>query len=198
MTKRAVFLRMSAIAGAVIALGVVVAVTDARAQARNPLDALLAMVTAIRDQVMHPDHGLAEIKREIRIIEAQTAPATGPFRLSSGLFGIPATAQSVDWMVVNNAPTAQTVTVTVYRHGIAIPRAVVPPGALSFTLAPTETTHNANSVGFGLPFEVGFYYEVEVQAAHPNVLPSVHVWPSHFNEPIPGTLIPPGSWVKLQ
>jgi hypothetical protein len=29
------------------------------------------------------------------------------------------------------------------------------------------------------------------------VLPSVHVWPSHFNEPVPGTLIPPGSFVQF-
>jgi hypothetical protein len=152
----------------------------------------------ILDLLRHPQYGLAEIKREVVAIEAAVAPPAGPFTLSSGLFGLPSNAVSVDWMVVNNASTPQTLTVTVYRHGIGIPREAVAPGPLTVTLAPTETTHNANSVGPGEPFNIGFYYEVMVETNSLNVLPSVHVWPSMFNEIIPGTLIPPGSWVRLR
>ena len=198
MAKRSYYKTGFAVVAGAAGLGVAAIVMDANAQGRNPIDEILGIVNAIRGEIASPTHGLAEIKREIRIIEAQTAPAAGPFRLSSGLFGLPGNAQSVDWMVVNNSAVNQTITVTVWRHGIGIPRAAVPPGTLTLTQAPTETTHNANSVGPGLPFQVGFYYEVEVTTAHRNVLPSVHVWPSHFNDPIPGTLIPAGSWVTLR
>lgn len=200
MTKAAFYRGLLTIAAGIVAVGVFgVAAGDVRAQGRgNPLDEAIALLKAVRDEIFHPGHGLAEIKREVRIIEAAVLPPKGPLRLSSGLFGLPGNAQSVDWMVVNNSAAPQTITVTVYRHGIGIPRAAVAPGPLTLTLAPTETTHNANSVGPGAPFEVGFYYEVEVVTPDRNVLPSVHVWPSHFNDPIPGTLIPPGSWVVIR
>jgi hypothetical protein len=183
----------------VIALGLVAAaVGDVRAQGRSPLAEIVSMLTSLTNEITDPGHGLAEIKREVRNIEDRLQPPSGPFLLSSGLFGLSSDAQSVDWMAVNNSSAPQTITVTVYRHGIGIPRAVVAPGPLTLTLAPTETTHNANSVGPGLPFEIGYYYEVQVETPDRNVLPSVHVWPSHFNNPTPGTLIPPGSWVRIQ
>jgi hypothetical protein len=118
--------------------------------------------------------------------------------LSSGLFSLPPNAASVDWMVVNNDSRPQNITVTVYRHGIGTPRVVVAPGPLQFKLDTTEATHNANSVGWGQPFEIGYYYEVIVETDSLNVLPSVQAWPSMLNEVIPGTLIPAGSWVRLR
>ena len=120
-----------------------------------------------------------------------------PITLSSGLFGLPANAASVDWMVVNDSMINQTITVTVYRSGLG-GKVVVPPGAITTTIAPWGVTHNANSVGYSKPFKPGFYYEVIVETNHPNVLPSVHVWQDHYNTVIPGTLIPPGCWVKLK
>lgn len=120
-----------------------------------------------------------------------------PMTLSSGLFGLPANAASVDWMVVNDSTVDQTITVTVYRSGLG-GKVVVPPGAITTTIAPWGITHNANSVGYYKPFKPGFYYEVIIERNHPNVLPSVHVWQDHGNTVIPGTLIPPGCWVKLQ
>jgi hypothetical protein len=113
------------------------------------------------------------------------------------LFSLPEDAASVDWMIVNDSTTAQTVTVTVFKAGVGL-KTVVPPGTLTLTIGAGESTHNANSVGIGQPFVPGFYYEVIVETAHPNVLPSVHVWQDKVNTVIPGTLIPPGSWVHLQ
>jgi hypothetical protein len=78
------------------------------------------------------------------------------------------------------------------------PKTVVPPGSLAFVVPAGEATHNANSVGFDQPFVPGFYYEVVVETADPNVLPSVHVWQDHVNTVIPGTLVPPGTWVRLE
>jgi hypothetical protein len=116
---------------------------------------------------------------------------------SSGLFGLPANAQSVDWMVLNNSLAPATVVVTVFKAGVG-PKTAVPPGTLVMTIPPGESRHNANGVGVGRPFTPGAYYEVVVQTNQPNVLPSVHVWQDSVNTVIPGTLIPPGAWVTLQ
>jgi hypothetical protein len=117
--------------------------------------------------------------------------------LSSGLFSLPAGAQSVDWALLNNSAAPQNVRVTVYRHGIGVPRVEVPPGAIALTLASTETTHNANSVGVGQPFELRAIYEVIVETDSLRVLPLVHIW-DDANNVIPGTAIPAGSWVRLR
>lgn len=143
-----------------------------------------------------PDGGpLQQILALLQQIEAKLSPTS--LKLSSGLFGLPAGAASVDWMVVNNSTTTQTITVTVFKAGVG-PKTVVAPGALAFTIPAGDVTHNANSVGFDQPFVPGFYYEVVVETTNPNVLPSVHVWQDLVNTVIPGTLIPPGSWVRLE
>jgi hypothetical protein len=147
------------------------------------------------------DFGLAEIKRELATIDAKlaspsAAPAAVTFQLSSGLFGLPAGAQSVDWMVVNDSTTAQTFTITVFKAGVGAKSAIAP-GSLTLTLNPGEVTHNANSVGPSGPFMAGFYYEVVVQTSSADLLPSVHVWQDFGNTVISGSLIPPGSWVRL-
>jgi hypothetical protein len=117
------------------------------------------------------------------------------YNLSSGLFGLPANAASVDWMIVNNSARSQTVTVTVFQAGVG-PKSIVPPGPLTITIPAAETYHNANNVGTNQPFVPGFYYEVEVLTTSWDVLPSVHIWQDFGNTVIPGTLIPPGSWVR--
>ena len=184
-----------AVIGAIVIASVSWLAPPAAGQGPSPIATVLDLATRILNEITSPSHGLAEIKREVRAIENAVVPPSGPFLRSSGLFGLPSNAQSVDWMVVNNSAVPQTFTMTVYQAGVG-PKTVVAPGPLTVTLAPGEVTHNANSVG--TVFHVGFYYEMVIQASSANVLPSVHVWPSHFNEIIPGTLIPPGSWVRLQ
>jgi len=116
--------------------------------------------------------------------------------LTSGLFGLPANAQSVDWMVLNNSPIAQTFRVTVFKAGVG-PKTPVAPGTLTLTLAVNDVTHNANSVGPGKPFVPGFYYEVVVETDDLRLLPSVHIWQDYGNTVIPGTLISPGTFVEV-
>ena len=129
---------------------------------------------------------------------ASGACATGEkITLSSGPFGLPAAAVSVDWVLLNAAAEAQTVTVTVYKAG-AGPKTALVPGPVTSTLAPGEVFHNANSVGATGPFVPGFYYEVVVETSSPKVLPGVHVWQDRANTVIPGTLIPAGSWVRIK
>ncbi len=195
MSRRvSLVLRTLAVAVVVVTGASWLAVPAAGQPRGGPLDAILRGVNQILEEVTSSSHGLAEIKREVANIEDAVTPAPGPFLRSSGLFGLPSNAQSVDWMVVNNSSVPQTFTMTVYEAGVGL-KTVVPPGPLTFALAPGEVTHNANSVG--TVFQIGFYYEMVIESSSTDVLPSAHIWPSHFNEVIPGTLIPPGSWVRL-
>jgi hypothetical protein len=117
--------------------------------------------------------------------------------LSSGLFALPSNAHSVDWAVINNAPSEMSFRATMFRAAIAAAKVAVAPGALTLDLKPGHTTHNANSVGAGKPFEHGFYYELVVETDDWRLLPSVHVWEDAGGTVIAGTLISPGTFVDL-
>lgn len=119
------------------------------------------------------------------------------FVRSSGLFSLPVNAQSVDWSIINDAQVPRSFRVTVYKAGVG-EKTVVPPGALTFTLDPNFTTHNANSVGPNKPFVPGFYYEVVVESDTLKVLPSVQVWQDYGNTVIPGTLISSGDFIVIK
>ena len=138
----------------------------------------------------------ATIAAAPRIEKAAAAPTCYRYVLSSGLFGLPAGAESVDWMVVNDSPYPQTFRVTVYKAGVG-PKAPVAPGAIVVTLAASQVTHNANSVGGGQPFVSGFYYEPVFETNDLRLLPSVHVWQDQGNTVIAGTLISPGTFVQV-
>jgi hypothetical protein len=156
----------------------------------SPWDQIITLLT-------DPGFGLAEIKREVQNIETAVAPPSGPIRLSSGLFALPTSAVSVDWTVVNDSTTPQTFTMTVYKAGVG-PKTIVAPGPLTLTIGPGEVTHNANSVGPGQPFVPGFYYEMVIETASPNVLPTAMVWDSFGATLVAGTTISPGTWVRLR
>lgn len=141
---------------------------------------------------------LAFLSLPLVFVGATASAQTYNHVLSSGLFSLPEGANSVDWALVNNSAVSRTVRVTVYRHGIGIPRAAVPPGALTVTIAAEGATHNANSVGSGQPFEPGFYYEVVLETNSLRVLPVVHLWQNASNTVIPGTAIPAGSWARIR
>ena len=119
------------------------------------------------------------------------------YKLSSGLFLLPQNAASVDWAVVNDSKQPQTFRVTVYKCGVGMVKAETPPGPLTQTIDPNFVTHNANSVGPGDPFQIGFYYEVVVECNNRSLLPSVYVWQDHGATVIPGTTIVPGDFVAI-
>jgi len=119
--------------------------------------------------------------------------------LSSGPFLVAPTAHSVDWAVVNNGSESANLKVTVYRLDLAGPKVAVAPGTVAFTLAPGHTFHNANSVGVGLAFQLGFYYEVVVESRSEHVLPNVNQWDCPTGSCfIPATLIPAGDFVEIE
>ena len=115
---------------------------------------------------------------------------------SSGLFGIPANAKSVDWAIVNNRADARKVRVTVFKCPIGSPKVPVAPGPLVVTIPGRSTTHNANSVGADKPFVPGFYYEVVVEDNDAIVHPTVEIWQDFGNTVIPGTRIGPNGFVQ--
>lgn len=172
------------IATAVLAASLATGTAVAARPGNNPLTEVLSLLA-------DPDFGLQEIKAGLDSL-AQPRTVTR----STGKFGLPAQAVSVDWTVINNSDTAQTFTATVYRTRIGMAKTIVAPGPITVTLDPGFTTHNANSVGPGMPFQVGGAYEVVIEGS-PRLTPSADVWQDLGNTVIPGTTIPPGAWVRI-
>ncbi len=138
---------------------------------------------------------LRQLARRVAKIDRQTTVPTS-VKLSSGPFGLPEGAKSVDWVVLNDSSTEQTVKVTVFKVNTGSAKTVVVPGTITKTLGPNESTHNANSVGS--VFSAGGYYEVVVEADSRSVLPMVTVWEANIAKPIAGSTIPSGSWQELR
>ncbi len=115
---------------------------------------------------------------------------------SSGIFSLPANAKSVDWAVLNSRPDARQVRVTVFRCPVGAPKVAVAPGPVTVNIPGRSATHNANSVGAGLPFSPGQYYEVYVEDNDLGVHPTVQVWQDLGNTAIPGTRIGPDGFVQ--
>ena len=168
----------------VLAVSLATGTAVAARQGNNPLAEVLSLLA-------DPDFGLQEIKAKLDSL----APPQTVIR-SSGSFGLPLQANSVNWKVINNSGAAQTFTVTVYRTNSGMAKTPVAPGPLTITLAPGVSTHNANSVGPGMPFIVGGSYEVVI-AGSPGLTPSADVWQDMGNTILPGTTIPPGAWVRI-
>lgn len=179
-------MKRSYILGATTVLAALLATGTATA-ARSGNSPLAEVLSLLAD----PDFGLQEIKAGL---DSLAPPET--VSRSTGKFGLPMQAASVDWTVVNNSDTPQTFTVTVYRLRIGMAKVVVSPGPVTVTLEPGFTTHNANSVGSGLPFHVGGSYEVVIEGS-PRLTPSADVWQDMGNTVITGTTIPPGAWVRI-
>ncbi len=136
--------------------------------------------------------GQPQLRRELPVAQA---PASEHVRLSSGPFVLPSNAAMVDWLVLNDSTTSQSITVTVFRLDKAV-KTAIPPGTLTVTVAAGGSTHNMNDVGAKGPFQAGTYYEVVVEGSSRNLFPTVNVWSA--GSVLPGTSIPSGSWVRLQ
>lgn len=117
------------------------------------------------------------------------------YRLSSGPFGLPKAAASVDWLLLNNTAKTQTVRVTVYAAPIGQPKRELAPGPVEISVPPYTATHNANSVG--TIFHIGMPTEVVVETNSLAVLPTVEVWQDLGATVIPGTRIAPTEFVRL-
>jgi hypothetical protein len=90
---------------------------------------------------------------------------------------------------MNNDPSSQSVRVTVFQSGVGMIKVPMPPGALTVTVDPGASTHNANT------YPTGFVYEIQVETNSTQVYPYVSVWPGNFGEAIPGTAITASSFL---
>lgn len=112
------------------------------------------------------------------------------YRYTTGPFLLPQNSGALDWTILNNAASTQTMRVTVFRCPSGAPKTAMPPGPLVMTIDPGETTHNANT------YTVGFAYEIQVECNHRRILPFVSVWPGNFGAVMPGTGINSGLFLR--
>jgi hypothetical protein len=140
-------------------------------------------------------------KRPAASARSRRQPAPAPrYRhgFSSGVFGLPSSASVVDWVVLNNSTTEQTIRVTLYQADFNARKSPVdPPGPMTLTIEPGVTSGRAYSVGVQGELHVGRYYELVVEMDDPRLLPSVQIWDTPGATVIAGTLIPPGAFVEL-
>src|SRR5438045_8329289 len=98
-----------------------------------------------------------------------SSPPTYTRMLSSGTFILPPNTHSVDWEVLNDAPTAQSIRVTVYKVLLNQPKTMVG-SAIAATLQPHSAANNATGIGAGGLLTSGAAYEVVVELNDARVL----------------------------
>jgi len=104
---------------------------------------------------------------------------------------IPSGTASLNWNVLNDDSTTQTVRVTIYICYILSPKTIWTPGiTIESTLAPGEATHNVNNA-FGLS-----PYEIVVETNSKLVFPSAEAWLSNVGIAIPGSQITSADFIR--
>jgi hypothetical protein len=121
---------------------------------------------------------------------AQLRSGAYRFTYTTGPFALPANAQTIDWVLLNNDTTTQTVRVTVFGCPIGAVKTVEPPGALDIAIGPGETTHNANAASGG------FIYEIQVETNSRRVFPYANAWPGLGSDPLPGSVVKAAEFLR--
>ena len=142
-----------------------------------------------------PEQGMP-ILTGAEVLPENAVPATlavikYAYRYTTGPFLLPQNSGSLDWVILNNDTTRQTVQVTVFKCAIGAVKTAAAPGALVISLDPGMTTHNANT------YTAGFIYEIQVECNSQLIFPYVSVWPANFGVIIPGTGINSGTFVRV-
>jgi len=140
-----------------------------------------------------PEDTLAATELDVlpsRAISAGNSWRRFKYVYTTGPFQLPADSGSLDWVVLNNDPIAQTIRVTVFKCGLNTPKTALPPGSLELTVDAGATTHNANT------YPQGFIYEIQVESNSRLVFPYMSVWPGNFGVTIPGASISAASFVR--
>lgn len=122
-------------------------------------------------------------RRQLRRGDFLYTYRTGPFLL-------PGTTQSLDWGALNNDLTTQKIRVTVFRCNLGGAKTADPPGPLTLTIDPGETTHNANNASGG------FYYEIQVETNSQLIFPYAAAWPGAIGDPIPGSVVKSAEFIR--
>ncbi len=112
------------------------------------------------------------------------------FIYTTGPFSLPASTHSLDWAILNNDTTIQKVRVTIFKCNLGGVKTAEPPGALSLSIKPKETTHNANS------YPTGVYYEITVECNSQLIFPYVSGWPGSVGDALPGSVINSSGFIR--
>ena len=123
-------------------------------------------------------------------VEAPLQSTTYRYTYTTGPFSLPLSTHSIDWGVLNNTSSPQTVRVTVFKCGIGTAKTAEPPGPLELTIQPGETTHNANA-GTG-----GFFYEIQVECNVRKIFPYASAWSGAIADPIPGSVVKSAEFIR--
>jgi hypothetical protein len=108
----------------------------------------------------------------------------------TGPFSLPLATHSIDWSVLNNDTSAQSVRVTVFKCHLGAAKVAEPPGPLVVTLNPGETTHNANAA------TGGFFYEIQVECNSQLIFPYASAWAGSIADPIPGSVVKSAEFIR--
>jgi hypothetical protein len=125
-------------------------------------------------------------------------PADFRLTLSTGAFGVPGDAQTMDWVFLNDAPDTQVVQITLWRLNTDAPKAQLPPGTLTLRVPPGQVVHHPTMVGPGGAFPPGYYFEVVISLNDRRVLPSVEIWSDRLTHTYPGARIGPRDFIELR
>lgn len=148
---------------------------------------LLALVLGICLGIhTHPLAGQAASPPSFRIL------------LSTGPFGLPPEAQSVDWIVLNDAPDTQMVQITAWRLNADAPKAKLDAGTLTIRIPPGGIMRSPNSINSTAAFYPGYFYELTVAINDRRVLPTVELSSDRRAHVLPGTRIGPTDFFELR
>jgi hypothetical protein len=121
---------------------------------------------------------------------AQFSSAGFRYTYTTGPFALPGNTHSLDWVVLNNDVAPQVIRVTVFKCNITGVKTADPPGPLSLTVDPGNTTHNANgAIG-------GFIYEIQVETNSRRVFAYATAWPGAVSDPLPGSVVNSADFIR--
>jgi hypothetical protein len=129
-------------------------------------------------------------EKAITVDEQSAAAAAYTYTYTTGPIALPSNTQSLDWAVLNDDSTIQTIRVTVFKCNLGAKKTVEPPGPLEVTLDPGECTHNANAA-LG-----GFLYEIQVKCNSQRVFPYASAWPGNIGDPLPGSVVKTAEFIR--
>jgi hypothetical protein len=119
---------------------------------------------------------------------ALVAATAFTYTYTTGPFALPANSQHIDWVILNNDTTSQTVRVTVFTCPIGAVKQAF--GPLDVTIPPGQTTHNANAANAGL------LYEIQIQANSASIFPYASAWGAAQAEPLPGSVVKSAEFIR--
>jgi hypothetical protein len=113
------------------------------------------------------------------------------YTYTTGPFCLPQKTHSLDWGLLNNAPSTQKARVTVFKCHLGAIKTIEPPGPLEISLDPGETSHNANKA------TGGFFYEIQVECNSKLIFPYAAAWPGSIGDPIAGSVVKSAEFIRM-